>query len=81
MVDGDSVKVVASGIGTTHIMPGWLQVLDTDKPIAQVIGQLAARNPAHPYALAGADAVQAGIAMFRQVIEPAGLRYSVKAHW
>ena len=72
---GERVKVIASGIGTTHIMPGWLQVLDTDKPIAQAIGQLAARNPAHPYALAGADAVQAGITMFRQVIEPAGLHY------
>ncbi len=72
---GARVKVLASGIGTTHVMPGWLQVLNTDGSVEAGVAELAAQQPDHPYALAGAGAVQAGLAMLREVIEPAGLRY------
>jgi glycerol-3-phosphate dehydrogenase subunit B len=72
---GARVKVLAAGIGTTHIMPGWLGVLDAAGPLTPALERLAAEQPEHPYALAGADAIQAGVMMLRQVCEPAGLNY------
>ena len=72
---GARVKVLAAGIGTTHVMPGWLQVLNTGGSAEAGIAELAAQRPDHPYAFAGADAVQAGLAMLREAVEPAGLRY------
>jgi glycerol-3-phosphate dehydrogenase subunit B len=52
-----------------------LQILNTDRSVEAGIAELAAQEPGHPYALAGADAVQAGLAMLREAIEPAGLSY------
>lgn len=74
---GARVKVVASGIGTTHIMPGWLQVLKADgSSVAEAVRQFATLHPGHPYALAGTDTMLAGLAMLGQVLAPAGWRYS-----
>lgn len=72
---GARVKVLAAGIGTTHVMPGWLGVLDAEGPLIPALDRFAAEHPEHPYALAGADAIQAGLLMLRQACEPAGLRY------
>jgi glycerol-3-phosphate dehydrogenase subunit B len=72
---GARVKVLASGIGTTHVMPGWLRVLDGAGPLDVAVARFAANHPDHPYALAGADAIQAGVLALRQACDPQGLAY------
>ena len=64
---------MASGIGTTHISPGWIQVLN-ESPGASLENWIAA-HPEHPYALAGVDALAGGLAALREVCARAGLNY------
>ncbi|MDQ1300509.1 MAG: Anaerobic glycerol-3-phosphate dehydrogenase subunit, partial [Chloroflexota bacterium] len=70
---GAQVRVLASGIGTTHVAAGWIQVLNA-APGASLAGWIAA-HPQHPYALAGLDALRGGLAALREVGEAVGLRY------
>ena len=70
---GAKVRVLASGIGTTHISPGWIQILN-HAPGASLASWIAA-HPEHPYALAGADALAGGLAALREVCGQAGLKY------
>ena len=70
---GAKVRVLASGIGTTHISPGWIQVLN-ESPGASLEKWIAA-HPEHPYALAGMDALAGGLAALREVCAGAGLNY------
>jgi glycerol-3-phosphate dehydrogenase subunit B len=71
---GAKVKVLASGIGTTHVSPGWIGVLHDQAPGASLESWIAA-HPDHPYALAGLDALRGGLAGLREVCAQAGLSY------
>lgn len=81
---GAKVKVMASGIGTTHVSPGWVGVLRDEggaraadgQALGSRLEQWCARNPQHPYALAGLDALRGGVAALREVGQAAGLRYA-----
>lgn len=73
---GARVRVLAAGIGTTHIMPGWLGVLRGDEGLKPLLQTCVAQQPEHPYALAGLDALEGGLAALRQMCEPAGLSYA-----
>ena len=68
---------MASGIGTTHISPGWIQVLN-ESPGASLENWIAA-HPEHPYALAGVDALAGGLAALREVGGRAGLELRGRA--
>ena len=70
---GAKVRVLASGIGTTHISPGWIRILN-ESPGASLEHWIAA-HPEHPYALAGMDAIASGLAALREVCAGAGLNY------
>ena len=83
--EGAKVRLLAAGIGTTHVMPGWIGVLDTDGDLGSELtgwidrhpdGPAASgcQRPPHPYALAGLDALHAGVAALQRLCEPAGLR-------
>jgi glycerol-3-phosphate dehydrogenase subunit B len=80
---GARVRVLAAGIGTTHLSPGWIGVLNTDddpsvspgRDLAGAIENWIAEHPGHPYALAGFDALQGGISAFREVCAAARLNY------
>jgi glycerol-3-phosphate dehydrogenase subunit B len=88
---GTRVRVLAAGIGTTHLSPGWIGILDTglttpfrsgdpsgpgaDRDLTQALEHWIAEHPAHPYALAGLDALRRGISSFREVCAAAGLNY------
>ncbi len=74
---GARVRVLAAGIGTTHIMPGWLGVLrgDGGTGLKPLLRTFASERPEHPYALAGLDALERGLAALRALVEPAGLTY------
>ncbi len=69
------VRMLANGIGTTHISPGWLGILDTDGDLQTALEGWIRRYPAHPYALAGAGALRDGIAALREVCSAAGINY------
>lgn len=70
------VRVLATGIGTTHIMPGWLGVLENEDRVKAAVQELAARRPTHPFALAGLEALEGGLAALQALCEPFGLRFA-----
>ena len=70
---GAKVRVLASGIGTTHISPGWIQVLN-ESPGSSLASWITA-HPEHPYALTGVDAFAGGLAALREVCAGAELNY------
>ncbi len=72
---GARVRVLAAGIGTTHIMPGWLGVLRGDGGLKPLLRTRVTEQPGHPYALAGLDALEQGLAALRALVETAGLTY------
>ncbi|PKO21926.1 MAG: anaerobic glycerol-3-phosphate dehydrogenase subunit B [Chloroflexi bacterium HGW-Chloroflexi-1] len=77
---GATVRLVAVGIGATHVAPGWIRVWNGHVPgTSEVPGTSLERwiadHPAHPYALAGLDALHGGIAAFKEVCGQAGLNY------
>lgn len=72
---GARVRVLAAGIGTTHIMPGWLGVRRGSGGLKPLLRTLITEQPEHPYALAGLDALEQGLAALRKLVEPAGLTF------
>ncbi len=72
---GAQVRVLASGIGTTHVSPGWIGVLDADGDLHAALAAWRAAHPAHPYAVVGEQALDGGIAALREVCAPAGITY------
>jgi glycerol-3-phosphate dehydrogenase subunit B len=71
---GAQVRVLATGIGTTHVSPGWIGVLNGGN-LQATLQHWITQHPHHPYALAGLDALQKGVALFRQVCADAELNY------
>lgn len=80
---GARVRLLATGIGTTHVMPGWIGILDTDSDLGSALAERidlhqgccdsgVATSP-HPYGLAGLDTLRAGIAALQELCAPAGL--------
>jgi glycerol-3-phosphate dehydrogenase subunit B len=72
---GAKTRVLAAGIGTTHIMPGWLGVLESGSSLKVAVQELAAQKPDHPYALAGPEALEEGLGALQALCEPFGLRF------
>jgi glycerol-3-phosphate dehydrogenase subunit B len=77
------VRVLAAGIGTTHLSPGWIGVLDagggpsgdTGLNLTGALLRWIADHPQHPYALAGLDALQKGLAALQEACAEAELNY------
>jgi glycerol-3-phosphate dehydrogenase subunit B len=72
---GRKTRLIAKGIGTTHLMPGWLDILSDPAGPAGALPGFLADHPQHPYALAGLDALEASIIALRQALAPQRLRY------
>jgi glycerol-3-phosphate dehydrogenase subunit B len=80
---GARVRVLAAGIGTTHIAAGWIGLLDADGDLPAALGHWAAAHPRHPYSLAlgqspglaGLEALWGGIVALREVADQSGLSY------
>ncbi|MCX6028639.1 MAG: glycerol-3-phosphate dehydrogenase subunit GlpB [Chloroflexi bacterium] len=70
---GARVRVMASGIGTTHVAPGWVRVWNHVPGTSEVPGT--SFHPDHPYALAGLDALRGGLAALREIGKAAGVNY------
>ncbi|MGC8781045.1 MAG: anaerobic glycerol-3-phosphate dehydrogenase subunit GlpB [Anaerolineae bacterium] len=75
---GARVRVLASGIGTTHVAPGWIRILERPADAVETargVEPWIAGHPDHPYAAAGPEALAGGIAALREVGESAGIRF------
>ena len=78
---GAKVRVLTAGIGTTHIRPGWVGVLDGHgdgkdaRDLKDMVREFARIHPEHPYALAGLAALEDGMAALQALCEPSGLRF------
>ncbi|NTU86329.1 MAG: FAD-binding protein [Chloroflexales bacterium] len=69
---GERVLVLAKGHGATHWSSGCIDLLgEAAEPLAALQG-LAAERPEHPYALAGAAALERGLDRLRAACEAAG---------
>lgn len=89
---GRPVTVLAKGMGgSTHWSSGCIDVLGVypvgatalvENPLAAVRA-LVADNPRHPYALAGEDALRAGLDLVRRVAADGGLPYegTIEHNW
>lgn len=72
VVQGERVLVLAKGHGATHWSSGCVDLLgEAAEPLA-AIRRLADERPAHPYALAGAAALERGLDQLRAACEAAG---------
>ncbi len=78
---GARVRLLAAGLGTTHLSPGWIGVLHESHGLQETgslhltLERWRAEHPRHPYALTGLDALQHGVALLRRVCAEAGLEY------
>lgn len=74
---GRNTLLIAKGHGGTHLRTGCIDVLGyfdnqrVDRPLAAVAG-LATTQPTHPYAVLGAEAVNASLILFKQAMASAG---------
>jgi len=73
---GAHVRVIAKGIGSILVTPGWISVADT-APAGVLDGARAIgdESPGHPYALAGIDALQEAVDAFKALSNSVGLPY------
>ncbi len=73
---GAKVRLIAQGIGSPLVAPGWISVADNMLGDVLTGAQaIAAESPEHPYALAGIDALKGGIDLLRRTGEAIGLPY------
>jgi glycerol-3-phosphate dehydrogenase subunit B len=80
---GARVRVLAGGMGTTHLSPGWIGVLDTREDasadnaddLTGALERWIASHPEHPYAFLGLEALEKGIALLKEACAEAGLNY------
>jgi glycerol-3-phosphate dehydrogenase subunit B len=77
MKENIRLRLIAQGIGSVIITPGWISVLDSAQGgLKEAIGELIQRVPDHPYALAGSQSLFDALISFSQISERAlGLRY------
>jgi glycerol-3-phosphate dehydrogenase subunit B len=66
---GARVLVVAKGVGATHLSGGTIDVVGytparVERP-AEALGAFLAERPDHPYALVGAEGIEAAVAWFK----------------
>jgi glycerol-3-phosphate dehydrogenase subunit B len=69
---GERVMVLAKGHGATHWAAGCVDLLDAGAAPLAGVERLIAERPTHPYALAGSEALQGGLACLRAACEAYG---------
>ena len=80
---GATTTLLAKGIGTTHWAAGWVDVLgywplgstDPIRNPRDALSALVAEEPDHPYARAGLQAIEAGLAAFLRAAAAGGVPY------
>jgi glycerol-3-phosphate dehydrogenase subunit B len=73
---GAKVRLIAQGIGSPVVTPGWISIWDSARGnLLAAIRGLSARVPDHPYALAGADTLATAVTRFGELTQKIGLLY------
>lgn len=73
---GARVRVIAKGIGSMLVTPGWISVSDsTTGDVLDGARAVAAESPDHPYALAGIDVLRTAVGAFKTLSNVIGLPY------
>lgn len=77
MKENIRIRLIAQGIGSMIVTPGWISVLDSAQGgLKEAIGALVQRVPDHPYALAGSQSLFDALNSFSGFSARAlGLRY------
>ncbi|MHB8626565.1 MAG: anaerobic glycerol-3-phosphate dehydrogenase subunit B [Aggregatilineales bacterium] len=73
---GAKVRVIAKGIGSMLVTPGWISVADSASgDVLDAARAIAAESPDHPYALAGIDVLRTALSAFKALGNVIGLPY------
>jgi glycerol-3-phosphate dehydrogenase subunit B len=73
---GAKVRLIAQGIGSIMVTPGWVSIADSASgAVLNGAQAIAAEAPEHPYALAGLDALRGGIDALRRMGAAIGLPF------
>jgi glycerol-3-phosphate dehydrogenase subunit B len=73
---GLKVRLIAQGIGTLIVTPGWISVWDSaQSDLRTALQDLTTRVPDHPYALAGIDALESSLRFWRGFTAKIGLPF------
>lgn len=70
---GAKTRLIAQGIGSLVVLPGWISVLDSTP--GDLLAALRALPPDHPYALVGAETTSAAFEFFRALTAKIDLPY------
>lgn len=74
---GARVRLIAQGIGSPVVTPGWVSIYDSAPgDLGVAVRDLAARSPDHPYALAGFHALDEAVRFFKALTQDIGLPYT-----
>ena len=81
---GLKVTLLAKGVGSTHLAPGTIDVVGYDPELvespSEALPRLIDRNPEHPYASIGAQAVSRSLEWFAARFDGYGYTGSVDAN-
>lgn len=73
---GAKVRLIAQGIGSVLVTPGWISVADqATGELSEGVRQVAAEDSAHPYALTGWETVHTALQAFQKMGDSLGLPY------
>ncbi len=73
---GARVRLIAKGIGSMLVTPGWISVADcASGDVLDGARIIAAESPEHPYALAGIEVLRKAIGAFKTLGDVIGLPY------
>src|SRR5579859_2149864 len=73
---GVRVRVIAKGIGSLLVTPGWISAADTAPgDVIEGVRTIAAESPDHPYALAGIEMLRTALGGFKTLGKVIGLPY------
>lgn len=82
---GLTVTLLAKGVGSTHLSPGTIDVLGYEPDLvespSEVLPRLIDRNPEHPYASIGTEAVSRSLDWFAARFEGYGYTGSVNSNF
>lgn len=74
---GAKVRLIAQGIGSIMVAPGWISIADSAPGnVLDGVRAIAAESSEHPYAMAGIDALSKGIDALRRMGEAIGLPFA-----
>ncbi|HRE46087.1 MAG TPA: anaerobic glycerol-3-phosphate dehydrogenase subunit B [Aggregatilineales bacterium] len=74
---GAKIRLIAQGIGSPIVTPGWISLLDAaNGDVRRGLVDLVRAHPNHPYALVGAEVIMKAVESFLAISAAIGLPYT-----